>query len=236
VRTIATNASKYHVESVLYVVYRMFASLNLEFHTLIVSFVMTVLVSGCVFMYCRTRVSRVEEIAIEQSRIMKNYVAQIEHMRQETVMRQGACMIGIRQPTNGVTAKDNRIHVADDTDAICLRVTEQDEDSYYDDSSDSESVDDSDTSSVVSEQETNDSVAEVSDIDISVTKVPMMTTIEEHAPTESLQEIKEQADVLTGLTKKELCDRIISRNISERSSGTLMKMKRDELISLLESH
>jgi len=244
----------------------MFASLNLEFHTLIVSFVMTVLVSGCVFMYCRTRVSRVEEMAIEQSRIMKNYVTQIEYMRQEAacgghadnMMRVSAAPAAPAAPTS----PDNRMRVSDDDVDRNVRLTvmerdddgdgdgdgdgddddtmgaSDDEDSYYGDSSDSESVDDSDSSTILSLDDQPDEYLNNKSIVSPTTPTPIQVDTIDPSTTDTLIMAPPHSNPtvpLKKLTKTQLCERISSHNISQRSPGTLMKLKREELISLLES-
>ena len=245
----------------------MFAYLNLEFHTLIVSFVMTVLVSGCVFMYCRTRVSRVEEMAIEQSRIMKNYVTQIEYMRQEAACGGHADnMMRVSAAPAAPAAPDNRMRVSDDDVERNVRLTvmerdgddgddgddcddgddgddtmgdSDDEDSYYGDSSDSESVDDSDSSTILShDDQTDEYLNNKSIVTPTITPTPIQVDTIDPSTTDTLIMAPPHSNPtvpLKKLTKTQLCERISSHNISQRSPGTLMKLKREELISLLES-
>jgi hypothetical protein len=173
---------------------------------------------------------------------MKNYVTQIEFMRQEAMLIGGhtngnqATIVSSEQ-INPPT--DNRMHVSDDDAGhnVSLHVAERggngdgdgDEESYYGDS-DSESIDDSDESSSVT---THDAVDE-----LVIDTEPLS-----NSPAQMIQSTPDistplpPADTipLTKLTKTQLCERIASRNISQRSSGTLMKMKRDDLITLLES-
>ena len=52
----------------------MIPSLNIEFHTMIVSFALTALVSGVVFVYFKHRVSVVEQMCVEQVQILKMYI------------------------------------------------------------------------------------------------------------------------------------------------------------------
>jgi len=196
-------------------------------------------------------------MAIEQSRIMKNYVSQIEYMRQEAMLIGGhtngsQTTIVSSEPTTPPT--DNRMQVSDDDVGynVSLHVTERggnvnggdggggdggdggggdgDEESYYGDSSDSESIDDSDESSIVTTHDVGDEL--VIDTELMSNSPAQMIQ-----PTPDVLTPLSPTDIipLTKLTKTQLCERITSRNISQRSSGTLMKMKRDELITLLES-
>jgi hypothetical protein len=247
----------------------MLSYLNIEFHTIIVSFVMTVLVSGCVFMYFRTRVSRVEEMMIKQSQVMKNYVAQVENIRHERVM--GMQRMGVQRMGGAVGAvgavggayeiqappRDNRMDVSDDGgsvhNVIELEINDMDQanddesTSTYDGSSDSEEVDDTDMSEsgdemdvvgkmVVGKMERTDQ------IDVVALQSPLDVPATVDAVNSGIMSVPQEDDLSMSagstssrMTKKDLCERITSLKISTRSVGTLMKLKRDELATMLES-
>ena len=247
----------------------MLSYLNIEFHTIIVSFVMTVLVSGCVFMYFRTRVSRVEEMMIKQSQVMKNYVAQVENIRHERVM--GMQRMGVQRMGGAVGAvgavggayeiqappRDNRMDVSDDGgsvhNVIELEINDMDQanddesTSMYDGSSDSEEVDDTDMSEsgdemdvvgkmVVGKMERTDQ------IDVVALQSPLDVPATVDAVNSGIMSVPQEDDLSMSagstssrMTKKDLCERITSLKISTRSVGTLMKLKRDELATMLES-
>jgi len=48
--------------------------LDIEFHTIIMSFALTLLVTGVVFLYFRTRVSSLEDMVCEQNNVLRNYI------------------------------------------------------------------------------------------------------------------------------------------------------------------
>lgn len=228
----------------------MFSYLNIEFHTIIISFVMTVLVSGCVFMYSRSRVSRVEEMMIKQNHVIKNYIAQVETFRNERVLESMQMAVGgdngarREQDNNAIVKRDTRMDVSDDEN-IHLEINETDDEtddenrSMFNGSSDSEEVDDSDEEDEISESINGDRV-QIETEQINVSSLVVEPPNQPGIPTVVDINMIHQDDHSTSMgssssrmTKKDLCEKITSLQISKRSTSTLMKLKRDELASML---
>lgn len=232
----------------------MLSYLNIEFHTIIISFVMTVLVSGCVFMYFRTRVSRVEEMIVSQTQAMKNLCYSMETIRHERVLENTGRVGMMNDGGNKVQANhiDNRMDVSDDGESVrsnnieleineVNKVGDDESTSTYDGSSDSEEVDDTDMSESGDEMDHAKVVEKVMTTSqpqshIVATQEPLPsipTTVNVIAPEDDLS-TSVGSTSSTRMTKKALCEKITSLKISTRSIGTLMKLKRDELASMLE--
>lgn len=233
--------------------------MNIEFHTIIISFVMTVLVSGCVFMYCRSRVLRVEEMMIEQNRVIKNYITHVDTIRHERVLESMKMTVGgvndarEQQDINVIANSDTRMDVSDDEN-IQLEIaedgfetgsdTDDENASMFNGSSDSEEVDDTsasgDEADEISGSGTNDPVQiETEQINVSslMAEPPSQSDIPIVVDVSMSYQDDQSASMGSNssrMTKKDLCERITYLNISKRSISTLMKLKRDELASMLE--
>jgi hypothetical protein len=276
---------------------------NLEFHTIIVSFAMTVLASAMVFMFYRYKVSSLEQMCIEQGQILKSYIQQNDANRLADIGRAdtfdsairnlfdsqgvsgdavgtGGGLIDVSDTENVVlmegdddsdevdtvtddsnaddsVADDSNADdsVADDSNADDSNADDSNaDDSVADDSvADDSNADDSNADdSVADDSVADDSVADDSNADDSVANNSIQLDAEDiHSGIHSVEyEIDDSVSVGTiestaestvetssvfgKLMKGDLCDYIITNNISQRPKSSLMKLKKGELVSICE--
>jgi hypothetical protein len=261
---------------------------NLEFHTIIVSFAMTVLASAMVFMFYRYKVSSLEQMCIEQGQILKSYIQQNDANRLADIGRADTFDSAIRnlfdsQGVSGdavgtggglidVSDTENVVLMEGDDDSDEVDTVTDDsnaDDSVADDSNADDSVaddsnaddsnaDDSNADdsvaddSVADDSNADDSVADDSNADDSVANNSIQLDAEDiHSGIHSVEyEIDDSVSVGTiestaestvetssvfgKLMKGDLCDYIITNNISQRPKSSLMKLKKGELVSICE--